>query len=913
MLERTQVLAELESGYDGLSATEARRRLAAYGRNELTVKERPGPLQILLQQIKSPLIYILAGSAVVSAFLGEVIATIIIAVVVAVNTIIGFIQEYKAEETLHALASMTAPTARVVRDGEEREINAAEVVPGDIVLLRAGGKVPADLRLLRGVELEIDESTLTGESLPVTKRVEAVPDPNAPPGDRVDMAFLGTTVARGRGAGVTVATGDRTVFGRISAEVQRVGEVSSPLQVRLQRFAQVIALIVLGATALIVALGVLTGRDLGSVLLIAVSTAVATVPEGLPATVTVALASGVYRMAAREALIRKLPAVEALGSTTVICSDKTGTLTKNEMTTRRIHVGGNVFEVTGLGYAPEGEIRLAGKPVNLAEQPGLELALRIGMLCNGSSVYEENGRYRIDGDPTEAALIVAAMKGGLRYEAEQEEYPVIDEIPFESDRQYMATLNAYGDERFVFVKGAPERILAMSTSAYVPAAVPAMELAGAAGPAPAPYETLYPQEAGPLNRQAVRQAGTRLAEGGLRVLAMAYKVAPMGLNSLDGYDMEAGLVFVGLQGLLDPPRPEAIESVAQAQRAGIRIKMITGDHRVTAEAIARRLGIARGRDSAPLDGRELEALSDLQLFERVQRVSVFARAAPEQKLRVVRELRRHGEVVAVTGDGVNDAPALKQADIGVAMGLVGTDVAKEASDMVITDDNFSTIYAAIEEGRAVFDNIEKVIAFLIPTGLGLVLTVAAAIALGLPLPFLPAQAIWINLVTNSLQDVALAFEPAAPDIGKRPPRDPQVGLLSPLMIQRAVLVGAVLAAGTIGTFGWQLSRGAGVTQARTVAMTTMVLFQNLHIFNSRSFLRSAFALNPLSNPFLLASIVGALGLHVLAVYLAPFQFFLNTVPLAGETWLIILGVASTVLIAVEIDKAIRRARRWGAG
>jgi len=878
-----EVLARLGTSRQGLSEEEAARRLARYGPNKLASAERALPLLILLRQVQSPLVYILLAAGVVTILLGRYVDTGVILAVVVLNSVVGFLQEYKAEQSLRALARMTAPRARVVRGGEELEIDATEVVPGDVVLLESGVKVPADLRLFRTNELQADEAILTGESLPVAKTTEPVPDPSASLGDRVNMAFMGTSIVRGRGAGVVVATGLQTAFGQISAQVRRVGEVESPLQVRLGRFAWLIALVVLGVTAVVFALGLLTGESLADVFLTAVATAVATVPEGLPVTITVALAVGVWRMAQRNAIIRKLPAVETLGSCTTICSDKTGTLTTNEMTVTRIVAGGRVFEVTGVGYAPEGRILLDGRPVSLVQHPPLELALRIGLLCNESSIYEEDGRYRADGDPTEAALIVAAMKGGLREERERDLYPLLDEVPFESERQYMATLHAHDGERLIFVKGAPERVLAMCRDVYVGSTAT-------------------------LDQEAALRASHGLASAGLRVLALAYRPAALWVDELDHRDVESGLTFVGLAGMIDPPRPEAIVAVEDCKRAGIRVVMITGDHRLTAEAIARQMGIAGDGGGRAVDGRELLTMDDDALYETVERVAVYARVAPGQKLRVVQQLRRHGEVVAVTGDGVNDAPALKQADIGVAMGS-GTDVAKEASDMVLADDNFATIYAAVEEGRVVFDNIRKVVMFLIPTGLGLVLTVIASILLGLPLPFLPAQVIWINLVTNGTQDVAMAFEPAEEDVGRRPPRNPREGVVTRPMAERTALVGVVLLAGTLGVFVWQLSAGAGLDHARTVAMTTMVLFQNFHILNSRSFGKSFFQISPLSNRFLFVSIVAALGLHVLALYWAALQFVLRTEPLGLQTWLVMVPVAATVLLVVEVDKLIRRLRR----
>ena len=866
---------------EGLSTAEATRRLAQYGPNRLADSAKARPLAILIRQVKSPLIYILIAAGIVTLLIGDPLDSAVIIAVIVLNSIVGFVQEYKAEESLQALAKMTAPHARVLRDGEEHEIDAEEVVPGDVAILETGMKVPADLRLIRSIELTADESALTGESLPVAKTTAPIPDPGAPLGDRTNIAYLGTSITNGRGAGVAVATGRRSTFGMISEQVRAVGESESPLQERLTRFAWLIVVFVLVVTAVVFVLGLLTGESLANIALTAVATAVATVPEGLPVTVTVALAVGVWRMAQRRAIIRKLPVVETLGSCTAICSDKTGTLTRNEMTVRRILAGGREYEVTGVGYEPRGEILHAGTPISLADAPELALALRIGRHCNASSVYEEEGRHFAHGDPTEAALIVAALKGGLDHERELAEYPQLDERPFSSERQYMATLHAHDGQRLVFVKGSPERVLEMSVAA---AGLPELD----AGQALA--------------------ASQRLAAEGLRVLGMAMREAPPGTEELDHSTAESGLTFVGLQAMIDPPRPEAIEAIARCREAGIRPMMITGDHRVTAAAIGAQMGIVDDPEAEAVDGRQLETMSDEELSERVATVSVFARAAPIHKLRIVRALKGRGEIVAVTGDGVNDAPALKEADIGVAMGVSGTDVAKEASDMVLSDDNFATIYAAVEEGRVVFDNIRKVVMFLIPTGIGFVATVIATIVLGLPLPFLPAQIIWVNLATNGLQDVAMAFEPPEGDVGRRPPRDPGEGILTRAMIERTFFVAAVLLVGTLAIYVWALDATDDVTISRSVAMTAIVVMQSAHIFNSRSLLRSAFRMNPLSNRFLLVSFIGGLALQVLALYWGPLQFVLNTVPLPLDAWLLMLPLAAVIIAVVEIDKAVRRAR-----
>ena len=876
-----EVFARLEATREGLTSAEASRRLAEFGKNELPTEERPLPLVIFLRQVRSPLVYVLVAAGLVSLALGKYVDATFIAIIVVLNAVVGFLQEYKAEQSIQALARMTAPKARVLRDGEDVEVYPNVLVPGDVVLLESGFKVPADLRLFRVSDLQADEAILTGESLPVAKTTESIAALTMPR-DSADMAFMGTSIVRGRGAGVVVATGARTSLGSIASEMRQIGEVEAPFQARLAQFALYLGYATVGLTALVFLLGVLRGEDVTEIFLTAIAVAVAVIPEGLPITVTMALAVGVWRMAKRNAIMRRLAAVETLGSCTTICSDKTGTLTTNQMTVTNVWAGGKLFEVTGVGYIPQGSILLDSHPATPAAHPPLLLTLRTGLLCNASSLYEEGGRFHIDGDPTEGALIVAARKAGLEEERESDAYPQLYEIPFSSEQQYMATLNAHGNERFAFVKGAPERILEMCDRMYLD------------------------NSASPLHPEFLLDEFYRLASQGLRVLAMAFKPVPPRTREIGPGDVEHGLTFVGFQGMIDPPRPEAIPAVGDTQRAGVRVLMVTGDHRVTARAIAYRLGIIATPDAPVIDGRELEQMGEAELARRVEEVAVYARVAPLQKLHIVQQLRQQGEIVAVTGDGVNDAPALKQADIGVAMGITGTDVAKEAADMVVADDNFATIYVALEEGRVVFDNVRKVILFLIPTGLGLVGAVLTSMVLGLPLPFLPIQAIWINLVTNGTQDIAMAFEPAEEDVGRRSPRNPREGILTPWMIQRTILVGAVIAIGTLGAFSWQLGSGGGLVLPRTVAMTTMVLFQNFYIFTVRSFHRYFFQVNPLTNRFLFVSIVAALGIHVLALYWGPLQFVLHTEPVSLSTWLVMIAIASTVLLVSVAEKALRR-------
>jgi magnesium-transporting ATPase (P-type) len=872
--EAGQSLGELASSEGGLSSREAAGRLDRFGPNKLAEEEQISRLQILLHQFTSPLIYILLIAAGVTLLLEEYIDSGVILAVVLLNAVIGYLQEYKAEESVRALKNLLVAKARVIRDGHEKEIAGHELVPGDIVLLASGSRVPADLRLLQTIELRVDEAMLTGESLPVEKQTAAIVEDDLPPADQINMAFMGTSVVNGRAKGLVVATASQTILGSIAGEVRDIGLVKAPIQIKIEQFAKLIGLLVLGASSLLFAVGLLLGETVKTMFMVAVAAAVATIPEGLPIVVTIAMAVGVARMAKHNAIIRKLPAVETLGSTTVICSDKTGTLTRNQMTVTRLFDGQRRYQADGNGYDPRGSLTCDGQVVRLDQRPALELLLRIGLLCNESSLYEEDNQFRVDGDPTEGALIVSALKGGLVQEQEKERFPLLAMVPFESERGYMATLHQDGARRLILVKGAPERVVEMCT--------------------------LDPQAT-----EQVLATATSFAAEGMRVLAFAWKEAREDQDDLTHDDAGQGLQLVGLQGMIDPPRTEAIEAIDGCKRAGIRVVMITGDHAVTAQAIGRQLGII-DQDDAVLTGRELEGMDDDALYARVMEVSVYARVAPDHKLRITRQLIRHGQVVAMTGDGVNDAPALKSAHIGVAMGITGTDVAKEASDMVLTDDNFSSIFSAVREGRIVFDNLRKVIFFLLPTGIASIISITITMLFGVPIPYLAAQLLWINLVTNGLQDVAMAFEPGEAGIDRRQPRPPEEGIMSRLLVQRTILVGLVIACGVVWNYLTALREGNSLENARTVAVTTMVFFQFFQAWNSRSEHESVFSINPLGNPFLFASMIAA-GLAQLAfIYAPPLQWIFRTVPLTGTEWLRVLAVSATVVLVVELDKWLRR-------
>jgi Ca2+-transporting ATPase len=868
-----EALEKLTTTDKGLTEQEAAERLEKYGPNKLAEEERISRLKILLHQFTSPLIYILLIAAVVTLLLGEYIDTGVIIAVVLLNAVVGYFQEFKAEESVRALKRLLVAKARVIRGGHEKEIPGANLVPGDIVLLSSGARVPADLRLIHTNELRVDEAMLTGESLPAEKRTEPLAEENLVAADQTNMAFMGTAVVNGRAKGVVFATAAATMLGTIAGEVRDIGVVRAPIQDKIDRFAKLIGLIVMGASAVLFVVGLLLGESVKYMFMVAVAAAVATIPEGLPIVVTVAMAAGVARMAKNNAIIRKLPAVETLGSTTVICSDKTGTLTRNEMTVTRLFDGKYTCDVTGIGYQPTGQI-VADVEDALNENGSLNRLLRIGLLCNESDLFEEEGRFKIDGDPTEGALIVSALKSGLLEEEERENYPQLDIVPFESERGFMATLHEHRGRKLIFAKGAPERIVEMCGDG--------------------------------TEQEEILSKARSFAEKGLRVLAFAWKEAADDQDELSQHDVESGMLFAGLQGMIDPPRTEVIEAIAGCKRAGMRVVMITGDHAVTAEAIGRQLGIVAGEEGV-LAGRELEIMSDDALFDRVQQVSVYARVAPEHKLRITRQLIRHGETVAMTGDGVNDAPALKAAHIGIAMGITGTDVAKEASDMVLADDNFASIFSAVKEGRIVFDNLRKVTFFLIPTGVASIISIIGTMIAGVPIPYIPAQLLWVNLVTNGLQDVSLAFEPGEKGIIDRPPRDPKEGIMSRLLVERTVLVGLVISIGIIWNYVTALQEGASLEKARTIAVTTMVFFQFFQAWNSRSEHQSIFRINPLSNPFLFYSMIAAFFAQLAFIYAPPLQWVFRTEPLDGSEWLRILAVSSSIILVVEIDKWLRRA------
>ncbi len=866
-IEAQEALRQLGTPNGGLTAREASHRLAAFGPN--AIAEAPGPslVVVALRQFASPIVFVLLVAAVLTAVLGEYADCSVITAAVLLNAGIGFAQERRAEHAVRALMALVARQARVIRDGHEWLVESTRVVPGDIVLLESGSRVPADLRLLDVAWLSIDESLLTGESTTVRKDA-GVCAPDTELADRRNMAYGGTIIAGGRGRAVVVATGDATAIGAIASTMRRETPPQTPLQRRTAEFARFISIGVAGLALLAIILGAARGESVVDMFRVAVAMAVSAVPEGLPVAFTITLALGVRRMAARNAIVRHLPAVETLGSTTVIGSDKTGTLTENRMVVQEIWT----FEKSATAAG--------GVAVEELSEP-LRRTLLAGVLTNEAELFETEHGYERRGDPTEVALLEAAARFGIEYEDVRARSPVSLQIPFESERQYSGSVRGEGGARVLYIKGAPERVVEMCD-----------RMAVGTG-------------SEPIDREVIHAAATGMAERGLRVLAMAEGTVPSATNPVAELPLPARLCFSGMQGMMDPPRPGVREAIAACQRAGIRVLMITGDHAATALAIGREVGIAGPGDRA-VTGRELDAVDDDGLRQLCREVSVYARMAPEQKLRVVHALRREGHVVAVTGDGVNDAPALRAADIGIAMGRSGTDVAREAAAMILADDNFVSIYAAVEEGRVTFDNIRKVTFFLVSTGVAEVFAIITALLLGWPLPFQAAQILWLNLVTNGLQDMALAFEPGEADVLERPPRSPREGLLTRLLWERILLTGVVMSAGTLALFRWELDHGASSGLAQTTALTTMVLFQVVHIGNSRAERQSLFRLSPFSNPFLFVSTVAALAVHVAALYFPPTQSLLGFEPLPLAGWLRIVPIAATIVVAIELHKRWRR-------
>ena len=867
----------------GLSEAEVGNRRLRFGPNRLTPKPGKGPLLRFLLQFAQPLVLMLLLAGAVTAFLGEWVDAGVIFGVTLMNAVVGFIQEGKAESALAALARSVASEVTVLRQGGKQRLDSHALVPGDVVLLAAGDKVPADLRLFRAKELRAMEAALTGESTACDKHCNALPADTLL-ADRGNMAYAGTMIVGGQGAGITIATGDATETGRISRLLSQTPDLSTPLTRKLAVFSNWLLIAISALAVLTFAIGLLRGESAFDMFMAAVALAVGAIPEGLPAAMTITLAIGVSRMAKRRAIVRKLPAVETLGSTTVICSDKTGTLTENQMTVREILAGGVRYPVSGGGYAPSGSI--GGHPAG-GDGPPLEAALReclvAGVLCNDAGLRQVGRAWEISGDPTEAALLVAARKGGLDEHTLAALFPRVDELPFDSGRQYMATLHPVEGQAMVYLKGALERLL------------PRCDRQWLAGGAVQPLEAAA--------RNDIERQARDMASQGLRILALARRpLAPE--QPLEDGALQ-GLEFLGLVGMMDPPRPQAIAAVKACHGAGITVKMITGDHAATALAIARQIGIAQEQDRA-LNGAELAALDEAHLALAAAQVNVFARVEPEQKLRLVRALQAQGQVVAMTGDGVNDAPALKQADIGIAMGITGTEVAKEAAAMVLTDDNFASIEAAVEEGRGVFDNLVKFITWTLPTNFGEGLVIVAAIVFGATLPITPLQILWINMTTAVFLGLMLAFEPIEKGIMARPPRAPATPLLDRPLVGRILLVSLLLLAGAYGLFLRELAQGHSLAEARTVAVNVFVLVETVYLFNCRSLSRSFVAAGLFSNPWVWWGSAIMIGLQLLLTYVPLMNRLFATAPIGIAEWSEIIVFSLLCGLVISGEKRLRQ-------
>ena len=887
------VLKKLEANITGLTSNEAADRLKKYGLNELKTK-KPSVLRRFLRQMNNPLVYVLFTAAAITGTLtwrGEHMLpdTLVILGVVILNVIMGFIQEGKTESALEALSRMIVREAMVIRDGEQKKILSRELVPGDVVLLNSGDRVPADLRIFFAKNMAVDESALTGESVPVGKNTLSIPRPDLSPGDQQCMAFSGTFVTRGSARGIVVATAENTEFGKIAQLVKVTRKVATPLQRKIGAFTKtlMIAIFTLGGINLL--LGYFVGFSFSYSFLAAIALIVAAMPEMLPMLVTSILALSSSAMAKKNALIRLLPAAETLGSTTVICSDKTGTLTKNEMTVVRIHAGDNDYQVSGIGYRPTGEFTRGGEVIGaVLDDAALTETLRAGFLCSDTALRQNNGRYEVIGDPTEGALVAAAAKAGIT-----DSQPRLDEIPFESERMYMATLYEGETNNFLYVKGSPEIVLRMC------------------------HSRLTDTGTEPIEVQRVLEKADEMAGNGLRLIGMAYKTLAKNHKSIEIAHME-GLVFLGLQGMIDPPREEVIEAVHKCKRAGIRPVMITGDHAKTAKAIAHQVGIIDSTTNGVLTGEELAKMSDDELYEAVNIISVYARVAPEHKLRIAQQLQRNGQIVAMTGDGVNDAPALTAADIGIAMGITGTEVSKQAAAMILTDDNFASIVGAVEEGRHAWNNLEKAILYTLPTNGGQALLIMAAILMApfvalfaLRLPLEPIQILWINLFDSVFLTMPLMMEPKEKGLLEIPPRDPKAKLANRLFFERVGLVSVIMAA-TGFLIYWEFGHRAMtsdnivVGQAQTAAFMSVVLVHLGYVITARSTTKSAFTLSPFSNKWLLGGIAITVIADLLIVYMPALNDVFRTTAFPAHWWpFVIIGLPAGFFVP-ELEKFVRR-------
>lgn len=878
-MEISKIEKALETDFSsGLSQEQVKHRLKTNGFNELDAGEKQSALLLFFSQFKDFMVLVLLAATLISGLLGEYIDAIAIIAIVIINGFLGFFQERRAEKSLEALKELSAPQVHVLRDGRWGKIPSKEIVIGDILKFSSGDRIGADVRIIESKSLEIEESALTGESLPVAKHIECLTNPNPGIGDMENIAFMGTMVTRGGGVGVVIATGMKTAMGQIAGLLQSAESQETPLQRRLEQLGKILISVALMLTVLVVVIGVIQGHDIYTMFLAGVSLAVAAIPEGLPAIVTVALSLGVQKMIKKNAIVRKLPAVETLGCASVICSDKTGTMTQNKMTVTHLWSGGQTWTVDGSGYQPKGNFYKNGQTVLPKDEKALQQMLIFGMLCNHSELTKKGEEYILDGDPTEGALLVSAMKAGFQRKKLLEEFTIIHEFPFDSARKMMSIhVKDKQGRHFIVTKGAPDVLLGVSEA------------------------ILWDGRSQYLNKDTqakVKDAINHLASQALRTIAIAYKPVPANTVILSEHEAEKKLTLIGIQGMIDPPRPEVRKAVAECKEAGIKTVMITGDHVITAKAIAAQLGILT-KKSKVFDGEALSKLSVEELEEVVEDVSVFARVSPEHKLKIVNALQNRGHIVAMTGDGVNDAPAIKAADIGVAMGITGTDVAKEASALVLLDDNFATIKAAIKEGRNIYENIRKFVRYLLASNVGEILVMLFAMILALPLPLLPIQILWVNLVTDGLPAMALGLDKAEENVMKRGPRSPNEGVFSRglgwKVISRGFLIGIVTLLAFIIIYHNDPKQ---LDYAQTIAFATLVMAQLIHVFDCRSE-RSVLSRNPFGNQFLVGAVVSSLILMLIVIYYPPLQPVFHTLPIAAKDWLLIIGLSSvpTFLLA----------------
>ncbi|MDR6124240.1 Ca2+-transporting ATPase [Bacillus sp. SLBN-46] len=874
-----QVEKALETDFSsGLSQEEVKKRIDQYGLNELQEGEKQSALLLFFSQFKDFMVLVLLAATLISGLLGEYIDAIAIIAIVIINGFLGFFQERRAEKSLQALKELSAPQVSVLRDGQWIKIPSKEIVVGDILKFSSGDRIGADVRVIESKSLEIEESALTGESVPVAKHIDSLTNPNPGIGDMENIAFMGTMVTRGSGMGVVMATGMKTAMGQIADLLQSAQSQDTPLQRRLEQLGKILITVALLLTVLVVVVGVLRGHDLYEMFLAGVSLAVAAIPEGLPAIVTVALSLGVQKMIRQNAIVRKLPAVETLGCASVICSDKTGTMTQNKMTVTHLWSGGQTWTVDGVGYQPQGQFYRDDRTVQPKDEKALQQMLIFGMLCNHSDLVIKDDEFTLDGDPTEGALLVSAMKAGFERTKLLDEFTIVNEFPFDSARKMMSVhVKDKQGRHFIITKGAPDVILGISES------------------------ILWDGRTQYLNRDSqdkVQDAINGLASQALRTIAIAFKPISTNTVILSEQEAEKQLTFIGVQGMIDPPRPEVKDAVKECKEAGIKTVMITGDHVITAKAIASQLGILT-KKSKVLDGKALSNMSVEELEEIVDDVSVFARVSPEHKLKIVKALQNRGHIVAMTGDGVNDAPAIKAADIGVSMGITGTDVAKEASALILLDDNFATIKAAIKEGRNIYENIRKFVRYLLASNVGEILVMLFAMILALPLPLVPIQILWVNLVTDGLPAMALGLDRPEENVMKRKPRSPNEGVFSRglgwKVVSRGFLIGIVTLLAFMIIYGNNPSQ---LQYAQTVAFATLVMAQLIHVFDCRSE-KSVLSRNPFGNPYLVWAVISSLLLMLVVIYYPPLQPIFHTLPILAKDWLLIVGLSSipTFLLA----------------